>query len=220
MLKGWAFVAHHVARQRFCVVMSTPNWESIVDNLVKALRILGYFDRILTWRETYDLEPWQPPAKPLVVFQPNFENTHFYQWWILYTKWWTRDFEMPESPCIVIVVCRLLIKKVSSDMFNRTGCILWDKSFYPDMRYLPERSNMMRTFMTQRRLALEKKDGTVFCMEHSNMCISVDLDVDQGAQVGLRAIVKAQQRFRQRRTKAIVIQRAVKKWLYCKSFFI
>ena len=213
MIKGWAFVAHHVARQRFCIVMSNSNYESIVDNLVKSLRILGYFDRILTWEETYDIEPWQPPAKPLVVFKPTFQNTYFFNWWGMYTKWWSRDFEMPESPCIVIVVCRLLIRKVSSDMFNRMACILWDKSFYPDMRYLPERSNMMKTFMSQRRQALVKNNGTVFCLEQSNMCCSVDLDADQGAQLGLRAIVKAQQRFRQRRAKAIVIQRAVKRWL-------
>ena len=213
MLKGWAFVAHHVARQRFCIVMSNSNYESIVDNLVKSLRILGYFDRILTWEETYDIEPWKPPAKPLVVFKPTFQNTYFFNWWGMYTKWWSRDFEMPESPCIVIVVCRLLIRKVSSDMFNRMACILWDKSFYPDMRYLPERSNMMKTFMSQRRQALVKNNGTVFCLEQSNMCCSVDLDADQGAQLGLRAIVKAQQRFRQRRAKAIVIQRAVKRWL-------
>lgn len=213
MLKGWAFVAHHVARQRFCIVMSNSNYESIVDNLVKSLRLLGYFDRILTWEETYDIDPWQPPAKPLVVFKPTFQNTYFFNWWGMYTKWWSRDLEMPESPCIVIVVCRLLIRKVSSDMFNRMACILWDKSFYPDMRYLPERSNMMKTFMSQRRQALVKNNGTVFCLEQSNMCCSVDLDADQGAQLGLRAIVKAQQRFRQRRAKAIVIQRAVKRWL-------
>ena len=52
-------------------------------------------------------------------------------------------------------------------------------------------------------------------MEHSNMCCSVDLDVDRG----LRAIVKAQKRFRQRRVKAIVIQRTVRKWMQCKKFF-
>ena len=54
-------------------------------------------------------------------------------------------------------------------------------------------------------------------MEHSNMCCSVDLDVDRATQVGLRTIVKAQQRFRQRRVKAVVIQRAVKRWLQCKA---
>ena len=213
MIKGWAFVAHHVARQRFCIVMSNSNSEVLVDNLVRSLRILGYFDRILTWEETYDIEPWQPPAKPCVVFKPTFQNTYFYNWWGMYTKWWSRDFEMPVSPCIVICVCQRLIKKVSSDMFNRMACILWDKSFFPDMAHLPERSNMIQTFMSQERQAIVKNHGTVFCMEHSNMCCSVDLDVDRG----LRTIVKAQQRFRQRRVKAIVIQRAVKRWLQCKA---
>ena len=214
MIKGWAFVAHHVARQRFCIVMSSSNSDVLVDNLVKTLRILGYFDRILTWEETYDIECWrQPTAKPLVVFKPTFQNSYFFQWWTLYTKWWSRDFEMPESPCIVICVCRLLIRKVSSDMFNRMGCILWDKFFSVNMTRFALRCNMIQTFMSQDRQALVKNHGTVFCMEHSNMCCSVDLDADQGAQLGLRAIVKAQQRFRQRRTKAIVIQRAVKKWL-------
>ena len=75
------------------------------------------------------------------------------------------------------------------------ACILWDKSFSVNMTRLSERCSM----------------------EHSNMCCSVDLDVDRATQVGLRTIVKAQQRFRQRRVKAVVIQRAVKRWLQCKA---
>lgn len=211
--RGWAFVARHIARERCCIVASPSNSESIVNNIIKSLQILGLIDQVLSVEDTYDIDRWQPPAKPCIVFQPTFDNVVWRNWLPMYRNW-CRALEHTSSPCIVICVTSH-ITQVSSTILNTMPCILWDLSYFVDVPRIAERCNMINTFMTQERRAL-LKHGPILCVESNNMCCPLDIDMNTMICEALlrQLVVKAQLRFRARRLCATVIQQAVKQWLY------
>jgi hypothetical protein len=206
MSKGWGFVARHVARERVCLLSSQANVEDMLMKLIKTLKLLSIVENVIVVDDNVSFSAVCNIEKPCVVLDTSCGYTQRHSIWILYRLLYIPD-------CVVLLISSF-ITAVPESFLQFTPCLLWEKPYWVHLPYIARSSSIVKKFMEQERRAF-CGDGHVFCIGRRNVCCKVELDDTclTEALVSQR-VVKAQRRFRSRRLCVIVIQQAVKQWLY------
>lgn len=111
--------------------------------------------------------------------------------------------------CILIVMTHFVLEMPMLYLHAFT-CFLWNVRGHVDVPYVAQHYSVLQQFVSQNRSCLWQK-GLLFGSEADNVCCNINL----GPWVPFGYLVtQAQTRFRHRKHCAIIIQRAVKQWLY------
>lgn len=111
--------------------------------------------------------------------------------------------------CMIVVMTRFVLE-MPLLYLNAFSCFLWNVRGHVDLPYVAQHYRVLEQFVSQDRHCLGQQ-GLVFGSEVDNVCCKINLTpwVPFGSLV-----TQVQTRFRYRKHCAIVIQRAVKQWLY------
>ena len=203
MSKGWAFVARHVARERICLLSSQSNVEDMLLKLIKTLKLLGIVENVIVVDDNVSFSAVCDKRKPCVVLDTASVYTQRHSIWILY-----RLLYIPDS---VVVLVSSFITAVPQSFLQFVPCLLWEKPYWVHLPHISGRCPIIKKLMEQERSAF-LGGGHVLCIGRRNVCCKVDLGNSEA--LVCQTVVKAQRRFRSKRLCAIVIQQAVKQWLY------
>lgn len=206
MFKSWGFVARHIARERFCLLSSPHNSHSLQHNVIKTLKLLGFVNSVVIADELFVPDSVTNMSKPCVLFYMN-GNIQRHIIWMLYKLFQIQN-------CIVFLVSQC-VTLVPDFLLRNMTCILWDKPQHTSIEYVAQNCPMINKFFRQLRRALLDQ-GPVLCIGNKNICCTLDFEVYTILKDVLfwQIIVGKQRQFRKNRVSAIVIQRAVKQWLY------
>lgn len=206
MLKGWGFVARHVARERFCLVSSALNAQAMLQSLIKTLQVLGCVRHIFLADDNFTVHLLKNVVKPCVVFYTNgYTQRHII---------WTLCKLMDIPDCVILLVSSY-VTAVPDFLLRNVACILWEMPYYTSVPFVAQTCPMINKFMHQRRRAL-LDIGPLLCIGHLNMCCTLDFSMEHVIRDALiwQLVVGAQRKFRKRLEHAITIQRFAKDWLY------
>ena len=210
MSRGWAFVARQIERERLCLVSSVQHSTSMLTLLLKTLKVMGIIQHVIVDLddELYDGlhdSLWHSSEKLCFVFYS--DNSNVQRIHELYTLY--------KNKYILLVVTRYLTS-VPVVLLPLVPCMLWEMSYFISVPFVANYCPMIKRFMDDHRMALLYQ-GPIFCSSSFNLCCPLNLP---GINERLftfsihELFTPSQRRFRKKRTSVMVIQRAVKEWLY------
>lgn len=204
MARGWAFVARQVEKERLCLISSVRYSSIMLTYLIKTLKVMGIIQHVVVDLDDglYDMLH-DSATKRCLVF--NCDNSNVQRIYELYTLY--------KNKYIVVVVTRYLTS-VPGVLLRLVPCILWEMSYFVSVPFVANYCPMIKRFMDDNRMALLYQ-GPIFCSSATNICCALILPGINMRHLNMHKLcTQSQRRFREKRNSVMVIQRAVKEWLY------
>lgn len=195
---GYGFVARQLAAQRGGVLSGFEL--PVLHNLLYVLQRFNAIDRVfmLTERnQALDLETVQLSSKPCVVLMGDVLSD-------------SRYLELLLIPSCMIIVFTLFIVILPPVYLDSMVVLFWNMNYQVNIPFIASRCHLVKHFMRQEhRVLLEH--GPIFLNGFHNLCCSITLD--RWLPFG-SIVVSLQSKFRRRQHCLVILQRAVKQWLY------
>jgi hypothetical protein len=196
--RGYAFVARQFAAHQGGVLAGFE--VSVLRDLLYALKCLKLVDSVFMLTEAnkkLNVEKVLSKKRPCVVLMGDVLSEA--EFGALLT--WPR---------VMVLVHTQYILSLPLPYLNTLMVLLWNMRYRVDVPGVAFRCRVVHQFMRQKRVVL-LTEGPLFMNAYTNFCASVNFQ--RWVPFGY-TVTRLQRRFRRRQHCAIVLQRAIKKWLY------
>jgi len=196
--KGYAFVARQFAAHQGGVLAGFE--VCVLRNLLYVLKCLKLIDSVFLLTEVnqkLNVEKVLSKERPCVVLMGDVLSDGEFG-------------ALLALPKVMVLVYTQYILSLPLPYLETLMVLLWNMRYRVDVPGVAFRCRVVHHFMRQERVVL-LTEGPLFLNAYTNFCASVDFQ--RWVPFGY-TVTRLQRRFKRRQHCAIVIQRAVKQWLY------
>ena len=209
---SWHTLLKQIEKRRVLVIQSGSRFLRIqLPNLLYCLRLLNLVNSLIKVTDGMNdpnfFSVVSKANKPCVLMKAplDTENGLFYFKGLLRLA--------KEKKCILLFYTRNVLD-LSPTVTTHMPCFLWNFSRLVNMFEMARRCHVVQKFWAQKRGELFVSEGPLLMDIVDNLCVTLDFHSTL-QESGFEALVVRMQRYFQLKTMAaVVIQRAVKQWLY------
>ena len=209
---SWHTLVKQVEKRRILLIQSGSTFLRVrLPNLLYTLRLLGLVKSLIKVTDRINdpnfLSVISNANKPCVLMKAprdTEDNLFYYKGLIRLAK---------EKKCILLFYTRNVLD-LSPGVTKHMSCFLWNFSRLVNMYEMARHCHIVQKFWTQKRGELFVTEGPLFMDTVDNMCVTLDLNATLRECKFGAVVVRMQRNYQVKARAVVVIQRAVKQWLY------
>ena len=206
---SWHTLVKQVEKRRILLIQSGSTFLRVrLPNLLYCLRLLGLVKNLFKVTDTIDdpnfLSVVSTTIRPCVVMKAPQATESYHKGLIRLAK---------QKKCILLFYTRNVLD-LSHNGTKHMPCFLWNFSRRVNMFEVARHCNVVRKFWVQKRGELFVTEGPLLLDKVDNMCVTLDLNATLPERKFGAVVVRMQRYFQLKTVSVVVIQRAVKQWLY------
>lgn len=209
---AWHTLVKQLEKRRILLIQSGSTFLRVrLPNLLYCLRLLGLVKSLIKVTDRINdpnfLSVVSNANKPCVVMKAprGTEGIPFsFEGLVQLAK---------ENKCVLVFYTRNVLD-LSYNVTKHMPCFLWNFSRLVNMFEMARHCHIVQKFWTQKRGELFVTESPLLLDMVDNMCVTLDLNATLQESAFEALVVKMQRYFHLKTVSVVVIQRAVKQWLY------
>jgi hypothetical protein len=209
---SWHTLVKQVEKRRILLIQSGSTFLRVrLPNLLYSLRLLGLVKKLIRVTDSINdpnfLSVVSTTIKPCVLMKaPRGSEDNLF-----YCKGLIRLAK--QKKCILLFYTRNVLD-LSLNVTKHMPCFLWNFSRLVNMFEMARHCETVTKFWKQKRGELFVTEGPLFMDTVDNMCVTLDLNATLPESQFGAVVVRMQRNYQLKRVAVVVLQRAVKEWLY------